>query len=325
MSFRKFLSSKALTLCFLGLGYLGLTVYLLMWGITPALWFFFSILFSGLVLLWILAEFLRLNSRLKKLHRLLDGISDPYLAGEVLPEPSDSVERAYFLLMRRVSRSAIEQTEEARREKEEYCRYVESWIHEIKTPLTACSLMLDNQAEPRKLRRELKRAENLTDTILYYARMRTPWKDMKPEEVSLEQLSREAVQSQTALLIFAGISVEVTGEAVVFTDRKNLLFMVKQLLINCAKYCPGCRIRITAREGQLTVRDNGIGIPDHEVARATERGFTGSNGRRLGTSTGMGLYLVDCLCQNMGIRLAIRSREGCYTEISFQFPSLTKM
>ena len=76
---------------------------------------FLQLLFAGLVLLWILAEFLRLNSRLKKLHRLLDGISDPYLAGEVLPEPSDSVERAYFLLMRRVSRSAIEQTEEARR------------------------------------------------------------------------------------------------------------------------------------------------------------------------------------------------------------------
>ena len=42
---------------------------------------------------------------------------------------------------------------------------------------------------------------------------------------------------------------------------------------------------------QLTVADNGIGIPAHELPRVFDRGFTGSNGRVRGGSTGMGLYL----------------------------------
>lgn len=74
--------------------------------------------------------------------------------------------------MKTISRSAIGVAEQALRDKEDYCAYVESWIHEIKTPLTACSLILANGADTRKLRRELKNADNLTENILYYARMR---------------------------------------------------------------------------------------------------------------------------------------------------------
>ncbi|HBV52829.1 MAG TPA: sensor histidine kinase, partial [Clostridiales bacterium] len=73
------------------------------------------------------------------------------------------------------------------------------------------------------------------------------------------------------------------------TDAKALCFIIKQLLINAAKYCPGCKIEITAEHGRITVRDNGVGIPSHELRRVTERGFTGSAGRRQGGSTGMGL------------------------------------
>ena len=77
--------------------------------------------------------------------------------------------------------------------------------------------------------------------------------------------------------------------------------------------------------GVLSVQDNGIGIPSHEIRRVTQRGFTGTNGRRLGTSTGMGLYLVSQLCGQMGIRLEIQSREGEFTRVSLEFETLTKL
>ena len=82
------------------------------------------------------------------------------------------------------------------------------------------------------------------------------------------------------------------------------------------------------RQVQLTVQDNGIGIPDHELPRVFDRGFTGSNGRNCGGSTGMGLYLCKRLADVLGIGLRIQSAEGEGTCVTLTFPAeanLSKM
>ena len=71
---------------------------------------------------------------------------EKYLIGETLPRPRDAMELQYDLLMREISRSAIGAVEQARAETQDTCDYVESWVHEIKTPLTACSLILPTAA-----------------------------------------------------------------------------------------------------------------------------------------------------------------------------------
>ena len=72
----------------------------------------------------------------------------------------------------------------------------------------------------------------------------------------------------------------------------------------------------------------GIGIPAHELPRIFDRGFTGSNGRAQGGSTGMGLYLCKKLadCLDIGLRVASEVNEG--TSVTLTFPSrenLTKV
>ena len=71
----------------------------------------------------------------------------------------------------------------------------------------------------------------------------------------------------------------------------------------------------------LTVSDNGIGIPAHEISRIFDKGFTGSNGRSRGGSTGMGLYLCRKLAGHLEIQLNVRSVEGQGTEVSLAFPA----
>ncbi len=324
MKFREFLTAKAVTLCFLGIGAVVLAVLLAFAEVGPGPIALAELLLTLLVAAWLVTEYLRQRARLRRLQRLCASLPEPYLLGEVLPRPHDPVERQYYEAMKTVSRSAIGIAEQARREKEEYCDYVESWIHELKTPLTACSLILSNGGDPHKLRRELKRADNLTESILYYARLRTAEKDLQLREVQVSAAIDEAVQSQMELLIAAGISVQVEGDFHVYTDEKPLCFILKQLLINCAKYCAGCRVEITARDGCITVRDNGPGIVSQDLSRVTERGFTGVNGRARGGSTGMGLFIVRALCETLGIALEITSRHGEYTCVALRFASLTK-
>ncbi|MFR4802519.1 MAG: ATP-binding protein [Eggerthellaceae bacterium] len=56
------------------------------------------------------------------------------------------------------------------------------------------------------------------------------------------------------------------------------------------------------------------------MPRVFERAFTGENGRRAGSSTGMGLYLVAELCAKMGLAVALASEEGKGTRVLLAFP-----
>ena len=323
MSFTAFLRAKAVSLWVAGIAglYMVLVSYLCALPLSLTL----LILFSGVcvVLLCMLIGWWNVNRRLRLLKGRLDALPEKYLIGETLEKPRDAVELEYYLLMKQITRSAIGTVEQARAEKQDYCDYVESWVHEIKTPLTACSLILANGGDSAKLRRELRRADNLTETILTYAKLRTVEKDTQIARTDLRQVCDKAIREEMELLIAADIGIAVDGCASVYTDAKLLVVILKQLLINCAKYCPGCQIRISLEEGLLRFEDNGPGIPAHELSRVTERGFTGSAGRSHGQSTGMGLYIVSQLAEKLNIGLEIASEEHCFTRFLLRFPNGT--
>lgn len=319
MSLWKYVAAKAVPLCMAAMA--GLYLILVCYFCAIPLSLMLILLLSGVLvlLLCIIVGWRRADRRLRMLRSRLDALPEKYLIGETLERPRDAVELEYYLLMKEISRSAIGAVEQARAEKQDYCDYVESWVHEIKTPLTACSLILANGGDSAKLRRELRRADNLTDTILTYAKLRTAEKDTQITLADLRTVCDQAIREEMDLLIAADIGVSVDGETAAYTDAKLLVFILKQLLINCAKYCPGCRITMTLAEGSLTFEDNGPGIPAHELVRVTERGFTGSAGRTHGGSTGMGLYIVSELCKKLNIGLEIVSEEQRFTRFTFRF------
>ncbi len=321
MSFSEYIESKAIFLCMVGIGILYLILISYLCGLSLS--FLLILLLGGVfgLLICMILSWRRVNRRLRLLKEQLEALPEKYLIGEILERPEDAVELQYYLLMKEISRYAIGAVEKARSDKQDYCDYVEQWVHEIKTPLTACSLILSNGAEPAKLRRELRRADNLTESILTYAKLETTEKDTQISLVNLRDVCDQAVREEMELLIAAGIAVSIRGDGRGFTDPKLLVFILKQLLINCAKYCPDCCIQIGLSEGSLILEDNGPGIRSYELRRVTERGFTGTVGRSRGQSTGMGLYIVARLCEKMGIQMGISSQEGSFTRFTFQFPA----
>ena len=115
-------------------------------------------------------------------------------------------------------------------------------------------------------------------------------------------------------------------DCTVYTDEKWAVFILGQLLQNAARYRGEAPvITISAhplgKQIQLTVSDNGIGIPAHELPRVFDRGFTGSNGRARGGSTGMGLYLCKKLAGFLELGLEIASEEGWGTVVTLTFPA----
>lgn len=317
MKLRDYAEDKAVTLCFLAMGMVIFGAAAMILKIPSAACFLFFGFFAVYTVIWLCAGFVMERKRLMELERMIERLPEKWLLGEVCFKPRTWTQKEYDRIMHTVSLAAIEALERERREKEAYYDYVESWIHEMKTPLTACSLILSNDADVGKLRRELKRADNLTEQILFYARLRSPEKSTVIRNVSAAEIMNRAVKAQMELLVAAGIGVTVEGDFAVSTDDKALCFILEQLLINCAKYCPGCHIDMTAATDEICVTDNGIGIPAHEIGRVCERGFTGQNGKT--GSTGMGLYIVSSLCERLSIDLLIDSEQGTYTSVHLRF------
>ena len=282
------------------------------------------------------ADFLRQRARLLELEAILEGLDRKYLFAECVPPPKNLYEQRLFDLSRRAGRAMTGAVSDAQAAQREYREYVERWVHEIKAPITAARLIcrdLDGDTR-RKLTAELGQIEAHVERALFYARAENPEQDCLLRKTELEKIAAQAIENHRSLLIQNGIQVETEGlGGTVYTDEKWAVFILGQLLQNAARYRGEAPvITISAqplgKQMRLTVFDNGIGIPAHELPRVFERGFTGSNGRSRGGSTGMGLYLCRKLAGFLELGLDISSREGEGTAVTLTFPAkenLTKL
>jgi len=276
-----------------------------------------------------LSEFWIAKKRLNELEAVMKSLDKRYLFAECAPRPRSLYESKLFGLLRLSGKSMIETVSDAEAEQKEYREYVEQWVHEIKTPITAAKLIcqsLDGDTR-RKLSRELDQIDAHVERALYYARAESPEKDFIIRKTELAEICESAVETHRSLLIQNGVHVEMDGlTETVYTDSKWAVFMLGQLLQNAARYhgeMPEIILsaKTLGKQVRLTVRDNGIGIPEHELPRVFDRGFTGSNGRSRGGSTGMGLYLCRRLADALEIDLCIRSKEGDGTCAALTFPA----
>lgn len=221
---------------------------------------------------------------------------------------------------------------QARQDAEEYHRYIEAWIHEVKAPMAAIALVNAQNPGPAasKVSRELERIQSHVDQALYYARSTTRNLDYAIRETDLNHAVREACLRNARFLIDHGCTPEfhIPEGLTVLADTPWLEFVLGQLTVNAAKY-GATTLRFSAWEQDvetpagrttLEVADNGWGIPAADMPRVFERGYTGLNGREQGSATGMGLHLVATLCQAMGLHVGLASEAGVGTRVLITFP-----
>lgn len=287
-----------------------------------------------------LIDWLRRRGFYAGLARSLDGLGEQgvaYLAPELMEVPSTLEERLFLEALSRESKAMADQVAAMRAEQREYRDYVETWVHEVKTPIAAGRLVAANNPGPAAdaMDAELGRIEGLVEQALYYARSTSLDRDFQVRDVLLADVARASVRRCARTLIGARVTPEL-GELdlTVSADPKWVEFVLGQLLVNTAKYRrpgegPG-RVRIWAERRQtgldawetlLHVEDDGIGIPAADLSRVFDRGFTGANGRRYARSTGMGLYLVRELCHKMGLAVRAESEQGSWTRVTLAFPA----
>ena len=199
--------------------------------------------------------------RKKRLDKLLDTgrqLEKSYLIGEVMAPPERAEEAVYYELLRLSGKSMLEEIEDIRREKEEYREYIEQWIHEVKTPITAAKLLCENQkgAPFRQTLGELEKIGRYTEQALYYARIGCAEKDYLVREVSLAGMVHRAVAENKYLLLENQAAVETENlDMLVYTDEKWIIFILNQLIANSVKYKrENLKLEFYAREEKGKIR-----------------------------------------------------------------------
>ena len=240
-------------------------------------------------------------------------------------------DQVYYQLLKMAGKSMLEQIGEVERERLAYKEYIEQWIHEIKTPITAMKLLCENHRTDwtKELLLELEKTNRFTEQALYYARSEHTEKDYSVREMALSQVVHQAIADNKYLLLQGGMRLEVEEmQNTVYSDEKWVRFILNQLIANAVKYRteqPVLRISTHKRQDQvvLVMEDNGIGIAASDLPRIFEKGFTGQNGRMVQQSTGIGLYLCKRLCEKLGIGITAESSEhGTAISLSFHINCL---
>lgn len=250
-------------------------------------------------------QFLR---RHRELERLLVQVREKVLP---LPPPGGLLEEDYQALCQALASERAALALEDRNRIQDMTDYYTLWAHQIKTPIAAMGLLLQEEPHP-ELEGELLKIEQYVEMVLGYLRLGSESTDYVFRDCGLDALVRQAVREYARLFILKKISLDFqeTGKTVL-TDEKWLSFVIEQLLSNAVKYTPeGGRVRIYGDGDTLVIADSGIGIQPEDLPRVFEKGFTGFNGREDKKFTGIGLCLCRQVMDRLNHDISIASRPG---------------
>ncbi|OAA88329.1 sensor histidine kinase [Clostridium coskatii] len=289
---------------------------------------FFCIWFLPLIS-YMALEFIKYKNYYDEIDSILEKLDKKYLLPEVIKEASFIEGEKLNYILKVVSRNMHENVKYYKDMQADYREYIETWVHEIKTPIASTKLILENNQNEvtNKIDFQMDRIEGFIEQVLYYSRSNNVSKDYIIKQINLDNAVRNAVKRNYRDFIHKKIKLDIKDiDEIVYTDGKWVEFIINQIIGNSIKYSSNKEPMIiiySAKKANLvmlTIEDNGVGIVDRDINRVFEKGFTGENGRKFSKSTGMGLYLCEKLCSKLGLKISINSDINKGTKVTLIFP-----
>ena len=212
---------------------------------------------------------------------------------------------------------------------EDYEEYVEAWAHEAKTPMALLTMILDNNRDTLdpemvyKIEYIRTRLNECVDQMLQYSRIKGEKKDYLFERIAIKDVIGEVIEEYRPLLEEKDfLVINHVNDEKLYGDRRALRFILGQIVSNSIKYSSEePKLEFSVEGGnRLVIEDNGIGIKSCDLPFIFERGFTGDTGEARKKATGMGLYLVKKMSDDMNFVLDVASEAGKGFKIVVQYP-----
>lgn len=303
----------------------------------------FLILFFGVI--HGIHDFLRYRDKCMKLKELVFHTEERDLCLQVPESLPEKIYQEIILAQEEEKRQLVTEFDIR---KKDMADYYTMWIHQVKTPIAAMHLLLEDdkktqqregqeflhgqfsQQTNRLAAEELFKIEQYAEMALHYARLDSLSSDLSFKEQDVYEMVKQAVKKYAVLFIGSGLSFsmeEFSCKAV--TDEKWVTFVLEQFLSNALKYTKAGGIAIygadefgekkAGKADYVVIEDTGIGIQKEDLPRIFERGFTGCNGRMDKKSTGIGLYLCRQIMDRLSHTIFVESEEGKGTKVILGF------
>ena len=233
----------------------------------------------------------------------------------------------------------VEDVTEARRVEAVRRDFVANVSHELKTPVGAMGLLAealaDAAGDPVAVRRfagrmqtESERLARLVQELIDLSRLQGA--DPLPEQqlVQVDRVVAEAVDRARTVAAAAGITLVRGGERglTVSGSEAQLATALGNLIENAVHYSPhGTRVAVAVRQSdgvvEVSVTDEGIGIPERDLERVFERFYRADPARSRATGgTGLGLAIVKHIATNHGGEVSVWSVEGSGSTFTLRLP-----
>ena len=278
---------------------------------------------------YMIIEFVKYKNYFGEIDGILEKLDKKYLLPEVIKEADFIEGEKLNCILKDICRDMHENVKYYKDMQEDYREYIETWVHEIKTPIASAKLIIENNQNETtdKIDFEIDKIEGFVEQVLYYSRSNNVHKDYIIKQINLDNVVRDVAKRNYRDFIHKKIRLDIEDiNETVYSDEKWIKFIINQIIGNSIKYSGSMAPMISiysvkkADSVMLTIEDNGVGIPRKDIDRVFEKGFTGENGRKFSKSTGMGLYLCKKLCSKLGLKISISSEANKGTKVALIFP-----
>ncbi|MGP7996236.1 MAG: sensor histidine kinase [Streptosporangiaceae bacterium] len=234
---------------------------------------------------------------------------------------------------------AEDQTE-SRRVEEVRRDFVANVSHELKTPVGALALLAETVEDAAddpdavrrfagRMRQEASRLTKLAQDLITLSRIQAAEPIPDPIPVDLSIVVAEALDRCRMKASAHGIELEAKGDPglVVLGDEDLLVNALRNLLENAVAYSPEqtrvvvSTTRVADDVAEISVADQGIGIPQRDLERIFERFYRVDPARSRATGgTGLGLAIVKHVTAAHGGKVTVWSKVGEGSTFTLRLP-----
>lgn len=239
MKFSRFLKDKILFIFTQGLTILFISILLSVFKVGISSIVFVTFLLLLVTFSSILFEYMKKHRYYSNVYHNLNEMDKKQYLFQLMEEPDFVEGEVMYEILKQVFKAMNDELSSHTISEQEYKEYIETWIHEIKLPISCIELICQNNKTTitNHILDELKRIDNFVEQALFYARSNHVEKDYSVRELSLEALIKTTIKKHSKQLI--ACKTELSFDQLDFTvycDPKWLDFILGQVISNSMKY-----------------------------------------------------------------------------------------
>lgn len=208
--------------------------------------------------------------------------------------------------------------------------------HQLKTPLTSATILMDNLNENpdmdqvtrqhfmSEITRQLTSMSWLITTMLKISRLDAGVVELERTQLNVRSLVEEALQRLEIAAEWQNVSfsVHIPEDAGMLGDKKWMTEALINIIKNAVEHSPdGGVVEISGEQNdvytEIDIKDHGTGIGEEERRRLFDRFYNGTSAKE--DSTGIGLSLAKEVVERQGGYITIDSVQGGGTAFVLKF------